>query len=132
MSALAQALVKAGVVSKDDASNLGSKKEDAIRTHRHLSSQISLKMTEKREIVSMRDDLVKIGKEKSLDNTKYVKATHRIQTFLGLNSINLTVAANQRFVLNTFQKKLTELESTIRPMIASCKKIEKEWGLKRN
>lgn len=132
MSALAQALAKAGIVDKEKAANINTEREEALKKYKHLSSQILLKIAEKRKILAMRDSVIKLGKQKSVDSIKDAQTIQNILFFLGLKFLNFAAAANQRFVLSTFQTQLTEIENTMKPMIICCKKLEKEWGFKRN
>ena len=133
MSALAQALAKAGVIEKEQAANVDAKRDEAMKKHRHLSGQISLKVAERRKILALRDSLGKLmGKGAVADSANRTRVENNILAFLGLKTLNFSSAANQRFVLDSLQKKLVEIDKAIKPMIVSCKSVEKEWGIKKN
>jgi len=132
MSALGQALAKAGIVEKEKAANIDKERDEALKKHKQASDQIWLMTRERRYLNKMRGGIAKMVRNKDFNSIHNATLYNDICRFIGIPAINLEAKANRNFALNLIQEQLTMVDKVVRPLISSNKKLEREWGFKRD
>lgn len=127
MGALAQALVKAGVVEAERLNKIKFLKEVQAERYSSLSKEIQDILREKRLLKELLQAIDGGGRMHINDIKK-----HAWDFFRMSKEINYTAQANRRMLVDQTKKKISSLENDLSPRIKESQKIEAEWGLKRN
>jgi len=127
MSALAQALAKAGAIPQEKADNVNKEKEFFKEKYETLSLSIRQILSEKRRLLKLQEA---IKNQATSTTDEYV--FNDMRELFGMPPMNLSATPNQVLILNKISKSLEDLEKLVAPMIKASRKLEKEWGFERN
>ena len=127
MSAIAQALAKAGIVEEEKANNIEKEREFFKEKYSTISLSIRQILSEKRRLLKLQE-IVKNSTTSEPDDYVF----NNIRELFGMPPMNLTSAPNQMLILDRIKKSLDDLEHLLIPMLKASRKLEKEWGFKRN
>jgi hypothetical protein len=128
MSALAQALAKAGLADKEKAENIDKERDFFQEKYISISNSIREGIAHKRRLLKLRED-IKDAKD-VVEPDAYVFDC--IRELFGMPPMNVAAPSNKTMILNRIQKAIDDIEKVIVPMIKASRKLEKEWGFKRD
>ena len=123
MAALADAMVRVGLVDKEKVAAAQKEEQDAYQEYSKLSVSISKLIRDKRQI----RDLQALAKRAGTAEDFFA----RIQAFVEITILNLENPTNQKMVQSILQEKLDTLETQIKPLMQKSHKLENKYGFVR-
>lgn len=126
MSAMAQALAKAGLADKEKAANIDKEREFLREKYYQISKSIGDLFRRKKDLNTLSEAVKNPGKEVSVEDL-----TEAVKRIFGITITNFNAKSNQLLVLGKIKDELAAVEKLVRPMLKSTKKLEKEWGFER-
>lgn len=128
MSALAQALAKVGLADKEKAANIDKERAFYLEKYQGLSDSIREGIYHKRRLMKLQDQIKAAKAKPAVDDS----IINDIRDLFGMPPMNVAAKSNQLMILERVQKAVDEIEKVIVPMIKASRKLEKEWGFKRD
>ncbi len=126
MSAMAQALAKAGLVDKEKAMNIEKERADLREEYHNINKSIRELLRRKRALRELKEDVAAPGVKQHP-----AVLTTAVKHFFGMTIQNFNAKSNQLLVMDKIQEELDALEKLVYPMIKATKKLEKDWGFER-
>jgi len=126
MSAMAQALAKAGLADKEKAMNIDKERDEFRKTYAQINFSIRDLLRRKRALRELKEDVKAPGVKQHP-----AVLTTAVKHFFGMTIQNFSAKSNQLLVMDKIQTELDALEKLVSPMIKAAKKLEKDWDFKR-
>ena len=123
IAAMADALVRAGLVDKSKVLEAQKEQQEARDTYSELSTSISKIIRDKKQIRDLQALARRAGKSDDFFT--------RVKAFVEITPLNLASPSNQKMVQEMLQAKINELEVKLKPYMQKSRKLEAKFGFER-